>query len=111
MAKFYMFEVSLFKCVGITNKSTGVCESISPVDKVVYLHMRDRYRFNLEKGGRFYDSLETIARACGLGRTTVNKSICKWQRLGVVIKDTRRDDTGHRITFYQVNELTSYLLK
>lgn len=108
---FYQIPVKLFRATRVFTTDESSSYPIGCYDKMVYVHMRNRFVYYDNNHLEYSESLESIAKACGFGRSSVVKSINNWCNMGVIAKLTTRDEKGVRHTKYQVKDLTFFILK
>lgn len=75
----------LFESYGFRSEVDGTVVPLSPIDKIIYVVMRDRFDFFVNKqGGEYYESQEITAERCGTFRRKVNETVRMFMREGVI---------------------------
>lgn len=74
---------SVFYCEGVISKE-GELVPLTPTDKLVYFHMLDRKKLFTDRGGKHFESQETIAQLLHIDRRTVLRTLTKLLEAGVI---------------------------
>ncbi len=111
VGRFYQIPVKLFRATRVSTQDGLVSSQLGCYDKMVYVHMRNRFVYYTNNNLEYSESLDSIAKACGFGRSSVVKSINNWCDMGIISKSTARDENGVRHTKYLVKDLTFCILK
>ena len=83
--KFHKFPSDLMRCSGYVSKVTGELIPLSPIGKMVYVHMMVRNKFfTKDLSGNHYESQQTIADACCAEYQTVGKILRGLKDNGVI---------------------------
>lgn len=75
----------LFESYGFRSAVNGTVVPLSPIDKIVYVVMRDRYNFFVNKQkGKYHEPQETTAERTGTFRRKVNETVKMFIEHGVI---------------------------
>lgn len=82
---FIQCEKHIFEAYGFESPVSKKIIPLSPIDKIIYLVMRDRYEFFvIKQGGEYHESQETTAERCGTFRRKVNEAVRMFMREGII---------------------------
>lgn len=83
--EFIQCEKRLFESYGFRSEIDGSVVPLSPIDKIIYVVMRDRYDFFVNKQkGKYHESQETTAERAGTFRRKVNETVKMFMEHGVI---------------------------
>lgn len=82
---FIQCEKKVFEAYGFLSPVTKEVVPLSPIDKIIYLVMRDRHHFfTVVRGGEYFESQDTTAELCGTFRRKVNETVKVLIKHGVI---------------------------
>lgn len=96
----------LMQANGYISPKDGKAVKLSATEKIIYIHLADRVKFFVgKKGGTLFESLETIAEACGVEVKTVGRVLKGFRDNGVVCakKGKEAGSTHHRYYYTKVD--------
>ena len=80
---FIKAHKDVFYCEGVVTKE-GELVPLLPIDKMIYFHMSDRKKLFTDRGGKHFESQDTIARSLHVSRHTALRSLTKLLEAGVI---------------------------
>lgn len=72
------------------SRTTGEAVPLSLTNKVLWLWMKGSHDSYKGKGGTYYESQESIARACGVSEDTVKRAMALFEKHGYLFKTRTR---------------------
>lgn len=94
--EFIQCEKRLFEAYGFRSAVNGAVVPLSPIDKIIYVVMRDRYNFFVNKQkGKYHESQETTAERAGTFRRKVNETVKMFMEHGII--KGRKEKMGEHI--------------
>ena len=92
----------LMQASGYISPKDGKAVKLSATEKIIYIHLADRVKFFVGKrGGTLFESLETIAEACGVEVKTVGRVLKGFRDNGVVwAKKGKEAGSSHHRYYY-----------